>query len=125
MNCYRCSGRGCIFCNTPIKTKTVPADAIVILREELPEVTPRADRNVMCDGIEFSTSHTVIADDYREIGARALAVAEYLDAHPPVDEAQVKALAEVIDASDITEFETCTDYARRLYLAGVRIEAAK
>jgi len=107
-------------CNVRI----VPADAIVIERGELPEVTPRADGNVMCDGIVFSTSHTVVADDYREIGARALAVAAYLDANPPVDDVQVLLISEAL-ADTVNIRNDLTKQARRLYLAGVRVEASK
>ena len=98
---------------TECNVRIVPADSIVIERGELPELD------------EGCLARSIAPQNHRSIARHHLALAEYIDAHPPVDEAQVEALANVIDASDITEFETCTDYARRLYLAGVRIKAAK
>jgi len=71
--------------------KVVPADAIVIERSALPEVDATGwlsagdsalDPAEVAMGVEFVRSK---ARDY-------LALAEHLDAHPPVDEAQVEAL---------------------------------
>jgi len=63
------------------------------------------------------------AGDLDDIGRCYLALARYRRENPPVDKAQVTALAGVVDNlgrewSQLTE----TELARRLYLAGVRVE---
>ena len=113
---------------TECNVRIVPADAIVIERGELPDVDLTWDkRAVMVDGIEYPIGASSSAEEYREIAGRALALADYLDAHPPVDEAQVEALTtSLVDASEYgvswPDGEARV-MARRLYLAGVRLEA--
>ena len=118
-------------CNVRI----VPADAIVIERGELPEVTVDGNSSLLGTGrglgnipgehrVSVSTS-TATAAGVRREGLAYLALAEYLDANPPVDEAQVIALAHLLVAFDPIEELATTTIARRLYLAGVRVEAAK
>ena len=111
---------------TECNVRIVPADAIVIEQGELPEV--------MVDG-KWATvgSETYVftgAAEHRAYAAQHFAIADYIDAHPPVDEAMVDALADevtsAIDASGVGSNEISSiELARRLYLAGVRIEAAK
>ena len=103
-------------------------DVIVIPRADLPKVTEVADED---EGVSYRTElgHTYTAGfDHRAEAIRRLAVAEYLDAHPPaplVDEAEVDALAWLL-ASDVllTTNQAYSDVARRL-LATRRIYLAK
>lgn len=77
----------------PSKTgefKVVPVDAIVIERSDLPPVA--AGRKVVSGPFDRSIHDS--AESVRRQARHLLAIAEYLDAHPPVDEAQVEALAE-------------------------------
>lgn len=107
--------------------KVVPADAIVIPRDELPEVTPRSDGSALR---VIETGHGPLsiadphigADTYRRRALAALAIAEHLDQNPPVDEAQVGALAKAI--RDQGEYLDETVLARRLVAAGVRAPQA-
>jgi len=120
---------------TECNVRIVPADAIVIERGELPEVVIDDEGTYvrMASGVPVYLPSAIgghTAADVRVHALARLALAAYLDANPPkppVDEAQVAALAAVIDASDIADFETNANYARRLYLAGVRVgtEGAK
>jgi len=118
---------------TECNVRIVPADAIVIERGELPEVDLTWDkRAVMVNGIEYPIGASSSAEEYREIAGRALALAAYLDANPPkppVDSAMVDALTLVLDeqtaGSDLFADGSAGEFALRLYLAGVRIEAAK
>lgn len=100
-------------------------NVIVIDRADLPEVSAGQDSYLVGD--------RVVPDDYTAAEARTaareyLAVAEYLDAHPPVDEAQVEALAKIIrerydETGDVTRYPTEHSLARRLVERGVRVEA--
>jgi len=122
---------------TECNVRIVPADAIVIERGELPEVVKHGVKEIAAGGIYRTIDKelsTYTARYAREVGLNLLALADYLDAHPPVDEAQVKALARLIadhvdPASLVGSGErvstTSADLARSLVLAGVRIEAAK
>jgi len=81
---------------TELGVRIVPADAIVIDRAELPEVT---DWDGVPGGIGVGYHH--YSPTYSEKFARDavleyLAIAEYLAAHPPVDEAQVEALVDLL-----------------------------
>ena len=129
MICTLCSGRGCVYCLAVAKTKTVPADAIVIEQGELPDVDLTWDkRAVMVDGIEYPIGASSSAEEYREIAGRALALAAYLDANPPkppVDEGLVAAVGAAYDASDRNTFFDVKKFAEALQSAGVRIEASK
>lgn len=79
--------------------KVVPADAIVIERGG-------------------TVMGSITAEKAREIGVRYLALAEHLRANPPVDEAEVDRLADLL-VNDLP-LRSLRDRARRLYLAGVR-----
>ena len=82
--------------------RLVPADSIVIDRADVPEVyvnptfiveEPRPDDRPYAS-IALPTESS--AEDFRRLGIGFIALAEYLDAHPPtppVDEADVEALA--------------------------------
>jgi len=107
--------------------RLVPSDAIVILRDELPEVAPDT-RN---GGSRIDGEHSFETDpaECRRWAMRYLALAEHLDS-PPVDEAQVEAIYDVaqsaLNEAGVTmgqiDHGVRMDVARRLYLAGVRIE---
>jgi len=102
--------------------KTVPADAIVIERGELPEVEERTPGYFNTGDVQgFGGDES--REWYREQARNYLAMSEYVATHPPVDEAQVRAIALTLTNSHTMqgERETSIDYARRLYLAGVRI----
>jgi len=96
-------------------------DAIVIERGELPEVDVKGNWATVS-----SRESYVITDpaQHREFAAQHLAIAAYLDANPPqppIDEAQVEALANALRAAGGTLNPDIR--ARSLYLAGVRVEA--
>lgn len=74
----------------PDSMKVVPVDAIVIERGDLP-ILPGDTVT------RFAASRT--ADQMREQAYEYLAASEYLTAHPPVDEAQVKAMAPFVHAA--------------------------
>ena len=98
--------------------KIVPADAIVIERALLSEVT--VDRHGLhVDGLTVD-SVTTYADARRDMLAHA-ALAEYLKAQSPVDEAQVEALAADILHIDVpvnNGTEWPQSWARLLVAAG-------
>jgi len=99
--------------------KAVPKDAVVTLRNTLPEVTVAnssryakiGERTFVLGSVEF----------YDESIRNLIALREYVVAHPPVDEAQVDAIIAAIKVADSANYEISDEYARRLYLAGVRI----
>ena len=100
------------------KVRLVPTDAIVIERSELPEVT--VDRSwIVVSGLRHPAE--VENDTLRGIALRYLAIGEWRAAHPPVDEAQVRKIFNILEALFFNESETVSAYARRLYLAGIRI----
>lgn len=113
----------------PDRVQVVPADAIVIPREDLPEVVP--DGTV--EGIDGEPVARFraggwqgFAGDGKSSRASALAhlaLAEYLDAHPPVDEAKVEALAGLVrdGGPGVLTGITAEHLARRLLATG-RIE---
>ena len=117
---------------TECNVRIVPADAIVIERGELPEV----EYVGTADGLggrmaRFSAGgFTGYADDrtdgHRAVARAHLALAEYIDANPPVDEVMVDTLAAALmSVSPASSSDFTSKAARRLYLAGVRIKAAK
>jgi len=99
----------------------VPADAVVIERGELPEVT-------LGNGGAWNVGTHSLRTDWttdtptkvRAAAVRWLALAEHLDTHPPIDEAQVSALTDALEAAGV--MVNPAERARRLYLAGVRIK---
>jgi len=105
----------------------VPKDAVVTLRNTLPEVTPEqpgysgyvkiGERQFGLNTVEF----------YDNSIRNLIALREYVVAHPPVDEAQVAAIALTLTNPHTQqgERETSIDYARRLYTAGVRVTATE
>lgn len=118
-------------------------NAIVIDRADLPEIeydpnpgfTP-VNRAIWPDGTTSGTAAVDIgggpwtAAGCRKTAQHMLALAEYLDAHPQVDEAQVEALAQMMrdlaldgaQPNDGTRADvTAADLARRLLATG-RIE---
>lgn len=81
-------------------------DCIIIRRDDLPEVTA----NVLADSADSAA--------LRRYALETLAVAEHLDAHPPVDPAQVNALADLITSDDEWEAQSGEAIARRLLATG-------
>lgn len=75
--------------------RVVPADAIVIERDELPEVVASSS-GALADVGGMSTVILPSVEEHRVVALRHLALAEHLAAHPPVDEAQVEALARML-----------------------------
>ena len=108
---------------TECHQRLVPDDAIVIEQDELHPVRTYVDGNVTVDGT-YRTINKEFKDytagDARETGLRLLALAEYLDAHPPVDEAQVQAMTAAIWGMPIST--DASVLARHLVEAGARIE---
>lgn len=77
--------------------KVVPADAIVIERGDLPEVEVHLVDEFYVDGFVFSRNKDV--STLRDELLVRLALIEYLTEHPPIDEAQVKAMAPLVHAA--------------------------
>lgn len=119
-----------------VEVQVAPIDAIVIDRSELPEIeteTAHSGPGVFANNVGWSETWLTKphhdgrsrAQYARDMGLAYLAVAEYLRANPPVDEAQVHAVADrlhsdtPIDATDRAELESI---ARRLVQNGVRVE---
>lgn len=101
---------------------------IVIDRAELPEVAADGD------GLRAGNVKAVgwqTADDARHDALGLLAISEHLRANPPIDEAQVEAMAAVVGALPATLFDPTTsapEVARRLIATGrvhVDVEGAK
>jgi len=108
----------------PADFRLVPADAIVIERSDLPEV---ADLAVGCSGyVQIGDRQYVMStvEFYDNEIRNMLALREHEAARTAVDEVQVLLLSEVL-ADTRTSHIDLDEQARRLYLAGVRIEAAK
>lgn len=98
--------------------KVVPADAIVIERGDLPEVTS-AGSYLTVDGVVYGTFKD--AAEAELISRRWLALTEYLRTHPPVDEAEVQRLRDMLlDADESLTGTQVENTAHRLYIAGVR-----
>ena len=96
--------------------KIVPADAVVVLREEMPEV------EVTSDGKPWAAGRTALDAEHARGAARAyLALAAWHAAHPPVDDEQVDRIATVL--ADDQTLCSLNVRARALYLAGVRFVA--
>ncbi|MDA8440512.1 MAG: hypothetical protein M0Z51_16860 [Propionibacterium sp.] len=106
-----------------LNVRIVPADAIVIEHSELPEATEDGVLNPnghRCKVVERDTP-----ENLRAWGLTYLALAAQCAARPPVDEAQVQAVVDVL--MDDPRFGTgrlaiATGVARRLVEAGVRID---
>lgn len=110
------------------EVQVVPLDAIVIRREDLPEVKTetRPDGRVMLHAVtepDLTYGPTEKqADRARKYAYAELAVAEAIEAHlrehPPVDEERVKA---VKDAMLAEGYGISNPTARRLVQRGVRV----
>lgn len=100
----------------------VPADAIVIERSALPEVVVEGDGLLLIGGGRYvGDTDPALA---RRISIQYVAFAEYLDAHPPVDEEQVEALAE--DVRNLEESAPfASDLARALIARGWHKDAGR
>lgn len=114
-----------------------PTDAIVIDRADLPKVREASSLGVgieaapLFNGVQYGPPHYARRDPNPDAvwanGLALLALAQYLREHPPVDEAQVEAIADALrradrlgpDTLDAGDPETL---ARHLYLDGVRVE---
>jgi hypothetical protein len=103
------------------EVQVVPLDAIVIRRDELPEVetheTAHGDTVWVYGGDAFDRdADNRTAEAMRDGALRLLARAEYVREHPPVDEAQVKAIRKALAGFGMNEHD-----ARVLYERGVRV----
>ena len=104
---------------TVTEVQVVPSDAIVIRRDELPKVTTGSGRlqsGVWAEGRGWddayiaSAGRGALATRAEAIARKYLAVAEHLREHPPVDEAQVKALLPALQS--ISGYDLATDEGR-------------
>jgi hypothetical protein len=107
------------------EVKLAPLDAIVIDRAEVPgtiEGGGYVAAALVVRGLDADPAQV------RRVGLANLAIAEYLDAPPPVDEAQVQAVKEALLAARVTGSrydEAVTADARRLVQRGVRVEVTE
>ncbi|WP_159795734.1 hypothetical protein [Puerhibacterium puerhi] len=107
------------------EVQVVPVDAIVIRREELPEVKAHSsipnsveagDAFLRFDGLNDPREHA--ESRLRDWAA----IAAHLREHPPVDEAQVKAVTQALYEATEDPFDIdVPDVARRLVERGVRV----
>lgn len=91
---------------------------IVVDRAEWPEVTGDCVNGYKVRRLRVSGQAYRNGDDARENARNILALAEYLDAHPPVDEAQVEALTADICAIEANGQQFASTIARRLVEQG-------
>ena len=101
-----------------VEVKVVPLDAIVIAGP-LPEVKRLGELTFAIGGKTYSFE-AATAEKAEEYVADWAAIAASLREHPPVDEAQVKALADVL--REETVYVQPGVVARRLVKRGVRVE---
>lgn len=87
---------------------------LIIDKADLPEVEDGAPGRIIAGVIELSRTSDPAA--LRAEALRYLAAAEYLEAHPPVDEQQVEALADLLVAHSAKT--SCIDMARALVATG-------
>lgn len=97
--------------------KVVPADAFVVLRSTVPTFVEidRPHRTMLATDGTVASPRTLNPEALRHEAGVLLAAAEYLEAHPPVDEAQVRALMVAIDDAQVDNANTL---ARRLVEQG-------
>lgn len=115
---------GLIYSGNPALTEVqvVPLDAIVIRRDELPGLDVDRHGTVRVDGLIESFSPHYKPDEARARGIAWIALSEYLREHPPVDEAQVKALNDIYeDWSQPHNYGV--SFGQYLVERGVRVEA--
>ena len=108
---------------TVTEVQVVPLDAIVIRRDELPEVTVDTEKwTATANGAEDPYTARLDANPgwAWHYGVNAIAVSEYLREHPPVDEAQVKALKDLRD--EWYKRNDSSDFLEFLASRGVRVE---
>lgn len=99
-------------------------NVLVIPRTDLPKVKRLYGVTYAVGGDE-STHSAATAEYARERAIGYLAVAEYLDAHPPIDQAQVAALATLLrDTGARPNGADTIPIARRLVQAGVTVGGA-
>ena len=104
------------------EVKVIPLDAIVINGPLLP-VKRHGENTFEVGGRVYSFPAT--AEKAEEYAADWAAIAAHLREHPPVDEAQVKALTELLDQGGADSFwapARVADSARWLVERGVRVE---
>ena len=97
---------------TECGVRIVPADAIVIDRAELPVVTMSISNGV----------YVRATFDARRRALELLAVAEFADAHPSSDEAQVRAVNDLLTSYVARWGRNDNDLARQLVAWGVRVD---
>lgn len=105
------------------EVQVVPIDAIVIRRDELPEVKRSRIGYWFAGEAEGSETNP---DEWEAIGIGSLAIARHLREHPPADEEQVEELAKVLARDDAGDsigpgYRAFMDQARRLAGLGVRV----
>lgn len=98
-------------------------DVIVILRTDLPKVTEdKYGDGLVVSGDDFGPyTPNLNPAELRVAALRQIAIAEHLEQHPPVDQAQVNALATLLDGidSDLDQgIDDAPAYARRLLATG-------
>jgi len=93
------------------------ANAIVIARSEVHPVETTKYKDVhTCDGYSYGYAREKTA---RRQALSLLAYAEYMDAHPRVDEAQVGALSEILhDATNFLDHPSADDLAYTVIATG-------
>ena len=100
-----------------LRVRLVATHAIVIDRSEVHPVETTEYKDVhTCDGYAYGYNREKTA---RRQALSLLAYAEYMDAHPRVDEAQVGALSEILhDATDFLDHPSADDLAHAVIATG-------
>lgn len=102
-------------------------DVIIIPRSDLPDVTDRYGLLTAINGTQSDSATTSNEpDQLRRKALNLLALAEHLEQNPPIDEAAVDALADLIASVgiDTNSSSPSTVLAERLVRAGVRAPEA-
>lgn len=98
---------------------------VIIDKADLPEARPNPRSTGVVGARGFDRALNADTDEIRADAYALLAIADYIEAGPPVDEAQVSALAEIVRAATDTPLGayigadlTSTELARRLIATG-------
>lgn len=94
------------------------ADYVLIDRDDLPEAESNGTHVSAGEDAPIVNIHRTAPNNLRRRAYGYLALAEYLEAHPPASEADVNALADALIAAGISDVTAPAILARRLLATG-------